>query len=101
MIQCHLPPVSQWPQWPHGGGWWDEGWEPTSGGIAQARRRLGPEPLEELFSQVAVPCAEPGTAGAFLGPWRLLSVDGTELDVPDTAANREAFGDVRGAFPRV
>jgi len=38
-------------------GWscWDDGWEvPTSGGITQARQRLGPEPLAEVFSQVAV-----------------------------------------------
>ena len=39
-------------------GWdcWDEAWEvPTSGGITQARQRLGYEPLRELFSQVAAP----------------------------------------------
>jgi hypothetical protein len=86
-------------------GCWDEGWEPTSGGITQARKRLGPEPLEELFSQVAVPVAEPDTDGAFLGPWRLMSVDGMEWDVPGTAANREAFGlragkDAVAAFPK-
>jgi hypothetical protein len=28
---------------------------PTSGGITQARQRLGHEPLQELFTQVAVP----------------------------------------------
>jgi Insertion element 4 transposase N-terminal len=37
----------------------DEAWEaPTSGGLTQARQRLGYEPLQELFSQVAVPVAE-------------------------------------------
>jgi hypothetical protein len=46
------------------------------------------------------------TAGAFLGPWRLMSVDGMEWEVPDTAANREAFGAKAGsqgqaAFPAV
>src|ERR1700722_18153625 len=81
-------------------GCWDEGWEPTSGGITQARRRLGPEPLAGLFSQVAVPCADLLTEGAFLGPWRLAGIDGMEWDVPDTAANRDAFGDAPGAFPR-
>src|SRR5512140_3039374 len=49
-----------------GWGCWEQGWEvPTSGGICQARQRLGPEPLEELFGQVAVPVAEEDTAGAF------------------------------------
>jgi Insertion element 4 transposase N-terminal/Transposase DDE domain len=86
-------------------GCWDQGWEPTSGGITRARQRLGAGPLEELFGQVAVPVAELDTAGAFLGPWRLMSVDGMEWDVPDTAANREAFGrragkDVVAAFPK-
>lgn len=38
-----------------------------SGGITQARQRLGCEPLKELFSEVAVPVAEEETAGAFLG----------------------------------
>ena len=70
-----------------GWGCWDEEWEvPTSGGITQARRRLGPEPLAELFSQVAVPVAGLDTAGAFLGPWR------------PTGAGRDGW-DVRTARP--
>ena len=76
-------------------GWecWDDSWEvPTSGGITQARKRLGFEPLEELFAQVAVPVAEEETAGAFLGPWRLMAIDGVEWDVPATAENIAAFG---------
>jgi transposase IS4-like protein len=48
---------------------WDDAWEvPTSGGITQARHRLGAEPMAGLFAQVAVPVAEEETAGAFLGP---------------------------------
>ena len=65
---------------------------PTSGGITQARQRLGYEPLQELFSQVAVPVAEELTRGAFLGPWRLMAIDGFEWDAPATAANIAAFG---------
>ena len=78
---------------------------PTSGGITQARQRLGPEPMEELFRQVAAPVADLDTGGAFLGPWRLMSTGGMEWDVPGTPANREAFG-VHGdsgggaAFPK-
>jgi hypothetical protein len=85
-------------------GVWDQRWEPpTKGAVTQARQRLGPEPVAELFSQVAVPVAGLDGEGAFLGPWRLMSVDGTELDVPDTAANREAFGAGAndGPFPKV
>src|SRR5437660_4793709 len=86
-------------------GCWEEDWEvPASGGITQARQRLGPEPVAELFSQVAGPVADLDTAGAFLGPWRLMSVDGMEWDVPDTDPNRAVFGvrgDDQAAFPKI
>ena len=73
---------------------WEEGWDraPTSGAVTQARQRLGPEPLRELFAQVARPVADMVTAGAFLGRRRLMSIDGMEWDVPDTAANAAFFG---------
>jgi Insertion element 4 transposase N-terminal len=88
---------------------WEESWGgvPTSGGIAQARQRLGSEPMKELFSQVARPVATMETAGAFLGRWRLVSIDGMAWDIPDTPANGAAFGYPRagrdgspGAFPK-
>jgi hypothetical protein len=90
-----------------GWGGWERDWEvPTSGGITQARQRLGPEPVAGVFSQVAVPVADLDTAGAFLGPWRLMSVDGMEWDVPDTAPNRAFFGSRAGPagpapFPKI
>jgi hypothetical protein len=74
-------------------GCWDDSWSvPTSGGITQARQRLGYEPLRELFAGVAAPVAEELTPGAFLGPWRLMSIDGFEWDAPDTGENAAAFG---------
>jgi hypothetical protein len=88
-------------------GCWDQSWAtPTSGGITQARKRLGPVPLELLFDKVAVPVAGELTRGAFLRHWRLMAIDGFELDVPDTAANAAAFGYPAGtrehpAFPKV
>src|SRR5487761_1558187 len=91
-------------------GCWDDSWSvPTSGGITQARQRLGYEPLRELFSEVAAPVAEELTAGAFLGPWRLMAIDGFEWDAPDTRENAAAFGFAgtraddpgRPAFPKV
>jgi len=66
-------------------GCWDDSWSvPTPGGITQARQRLGYEPMKELFSEVAVPVAEELTAGRFLGPWRLMAIDGLKWDAPDT-----------------
>ena len=85
----------------------DQAWEPAPGGITQARQRLGPGPMAEVFSQVAVPVADLDTIGAFLGPWRLMSVDGMEWDVPDTGKNRAVFGssgtggDDQAAFPKI
>jgi Insertion element 4 transposase N-terminal len=87
---------------------WEERWGsvPTSGGITQARQRLGPEAMKELFAQVARPVADMTTAGAFLGRRRLMSIDGLEWDVPDTPANAAFFGfngsgkDAPGAFPK-
>src|SRR5229473_3108471 len=89
-------------------GCWDESWSvPGSGGITQARQRLGYEAMRELFSQVAAPVAEELTAGAFLGNWRLMAIDGFEWDAPDTRENTAAFGFAgasggdRPAFPKV
>lgn len=88
-------------------GCWDSGWQvPTSGGITQARKRLGSAPLRELFAQVAVPVAEELTRGAFLAGWRLMAIDGFEWDAPDTEGNAAAFGysgsgPARSAFPKV
>jgi Insertion element 4 transposase N-terminal/Transposase DDE domain len=91
-------------------GCWDDSWSvPTSGGITQARQRLGYEPVKELFSEVAVPVAEEETAGAFLGSWRLMAIDGFEWDAPDTKENTAAFGFAgagagereRPAYPKV
>ncbi len=64
----------------------------TTGGLTQARQRLGDKPVEEVFAQVAVPPATEDTEGAFLGPWRKMSMDGLEWDVPATAVNIAAFG---------
>jgi hypothetical protein len=74
-------------------GCWDDSWSvPTSGGITQARQRLGYEPVKKLFAGVAAPVAEKLTAGAFLGPWRLMAIDGFERDAPDTPENAAASG---------
>ncbi len=92
---------------------WASGWQrpwavPTKAALFKARARLGSEPLRALFEQVAEPLAERQTAGAFYRDWRLVSIDGTCLDVADTQANQEAFGrpgtgrgEGVGAFPQL
>jgi Insertion element 4 transposase N-terminal len=76
-----------------GWGCWDGGQAPvTTGGITQARQRLGHEPVKDTFTQVAEPVATLETEGAFLGPWRKMSIDGLEWDIPDTKANAAESG---------
>jgi hypothetical protein len=88
-------------------GCWEARWgPPTSGGITRARERLGSGPVQDIFARVAVPVADRLTRGAFAGPWRLMSIDGFEWDVPDTPGNAAAFGYPPGgrerpAFPKV
>jgi hypothetical protein len=60
--------------------------------ITKARIRLGPDPLRQLFERVARPCAEPGTPGAWYQGHRLVSLDGTTIDLPDTPELEERFG---------
>ncbi len=65
---------------------------PSKSAIFQARARLGPEPLEALFTKVAVPLAKEGAPGAWLGGRRMVAIDGTCLDVADTTENATFFG---------
>ena len=90
---------------------WQSGWArqwrmPSKSAIFQARQRLGVEPLEGLFERGCVPLAAEQTPGACYRDWKLVAIDGTTLDVPDTADNDAAFGRPgasRGssAFPQV
>jgi Insertion element 4 transposase N-terminal/Transposase DDE domain len=88
---------------------WRGRWEvPSTAAISRARARLGAEPLRVLFGRVCRPLATEATQGAFWRGWRLVAVDGTTLDVPDTPSNVEAFGrpgsgrgEGQGGFPQV
>ena len=92
---------------------WASGWRkrwtvPSQPAITQARARLGPEPLAELFARGCVPLATPATPGAFWRGRRLVALDGSTLDVADTPANAAAFGrpasgrgSGEGAFPKL
>ncbi len=61
-------------------------------GISQARTRLGWEPLRQLHDEVVRPVAVKATRGAWYGEWRLVSLDGSTLDVADEKDNDEVFG---------
>jgi Insertion element 4 transposase N-terminal/Transposase DDE domain len=80
---------------------------PHRSSLCVARRRLGVAPVRHLFSQIVRPLAQPTTPGAFYGGYRLMGIDSTVFDVPDTPANDAAFGRPSagprgdGAFPQV
>jgi len=86
---------------------WRKGWQvPSKVAIYKSRSRLGVGPVRELFESVARPLAEPGLEGAWYRGLRLMAIDGTCLDVADTAANELAFGRAgtnrgRAAFPQL
>ena len=75
-------------------------------GISQARTRLGWEPLRQLHDELVKPVAVSSTRGAWYRSWRLVSLDGSTLDVADEKANEDAFsrpGASRGssAYPQI
>ena len=67
-------------------------------GISKARTRLGFEPMRRLYDELVHPIATERTRGAFYHcaaqdrSWRLVSLDGSTLDIPDEEANAAAFG---------
>ena len=79
---------------------------PHRSSLCVARQRLGVAPVRHLFERTVRPLARPETPGAFAFGLRLMGIDGTVLDVPDSAANDAAFGRPSGmrgdgAFPQV
>ena len=76
---------------------WESGWRqswqlPSQPALSQARARLGAKPLAELFARACVPLATEQTPGAFWRGLRVMSIDGTVLDVPDTPENDAELG---------
>jgi len=60
-------------------------------GISQARTRLGWKPIQQLHDKVVKPIAVESTKGAWYRSWRLVSLDGSTLDIADEKENEEAF----------
>ena len=60
--------------------------------ICQARQRLGARPLIALFHQVCRPLVTPNTPDALLCGLRVVALDRTTLDLPDTVGNAATFG---------
>jgi hypothetical protein len=81
-------------------------WNPNRSTLCKARRRLGVAPVRLLFERIARPLAKPHTPGAFYKNWRMVALDGSVYNVPDSDANAAAFGYPKGgrgagAFPQI
>ena len=80
---------------------------PGASALAEARERLGTEPLRVLLATAARPLVTQATRGAWYRRWWLLVLDGTCLEVPDSPANQalgratSGRGEGVGAFPQV
>ncbi len=87
-------------------GCWDAAWSvPTASGITQARKRLGRRVMSEIFEDVVTPVATPDTRGAWLRGWRVLAIDGFDVDLSDSDSNAAEFGyagsgENRSAYPK-
>jgi hypothetical protein len=74
--------------------------------ISQARSRLGAAPLKALWQESAAPLGQQCQPGGFYRGLRLVAIDGSTLDVPDTEENLAHFGRQRSsrgqsAFPQL
>ncbi|WP_159106886.1 IS4 family transposase [Streptomyces rishiriensis] len=75
--------------------------------LCRARCRLGEDVLETLFREVAGPLATSDTPGAWWRGLRLLALDGTQFDLPDSVSNGDTFdgpstmGGLPFGFPQV
>jgi hypothetical protein len=79
---------------------------PEANAISYRRYQVGARPMVRLFHEVCQPLAGPDTPGAFLFGLRMMAIDGTTEDTPDTPANAAVFGRHQGdrgpsAFPQV
>ena len=64
----------------------------TASAFSQRRYQLGVRVMQLLFCQVCQPLATEETRGAFLFGLRLMAMDGTKEDLPDTPENATVFG---------
>ena len=83
---------------------------PCKSALSQARTRLGPGAMRQLFVATSAPIALDRTRGAFYKGMRLMAIDGVRFEMPDTPANAAAFGragtrrngqSIEGAYPQM
>jgi hypothetical protein len=79
----------------------------SDSGLSSRRKELGRQGLQALMQECCRVLAQPESMpSAFFGRYRLMAIDGTLFNTPDTAANDAAFGRSsnqygKGASPQV
>jgi hypothetical protein len=78
--------------------------EPDPSAFVHARKRLGIRPMRALFRRLV--SSKGPLPGAHYKAWRLLALDGSIFELPDTPDNRDFFGSASNqhgaaAFPQV
>ena len=79
----------------------------SASGLSGRRKELGSQGLQALMRECCEVMAEPSRMpSAFFGRYRLMAIDGTLFNTPDTKANAAAFGRSSnqygpGAYPQV
>jgi len=82
---------------------------PSRSALCQGRKRLGTAAVRRLFLEVTGLLGTKELPGCFYKGYRMMGIDGTRLNLPDTKANDRAFGrpkggaksSSQGAFPQV
>ena len=80
-------------------------WLPNISSLSRGRGKLGADPVRMLFERVAGPTGADGAPGVFCCGLRVVSMDGSVTDVPDSGKNAAFFGRPSnqsrdGAFPQ-
>ena len=80
-------------------------WLPNISSLSRGRGKLGADPVRMLFEHVAGPVAADGAPGVSCCGLRVVSMDGSVTDVPDSEKNGAFFGRPSnqsrdGAFPQ-
>lgn len=79
-------------------------------GISQARQRLGSDVMEKLHDGIVGPIAVRSkartTRGAWYRKWRVVSIDGSTLDIADEKDNAKTYGRPggqggEGSYPQI
>lgn len=67
-------------------------------GISQAKSRVKSNAMKAIFERCAKPVAVRSSAGCFYGEHRIVVIDGTDIDLYDSAQNAEYFGKSSNQF---